>query len=87
MKPHGLLLAASLAALSFAAVAPVHAQDAVPQNDDLNATLWVSNSVEYKANAIALYQLARIRLDEALADKSWTAATEQTGDYQNLRLP
>jgi acid phosphatase len=45
----------------------------VAQNDILNATLWVSNSVEYKANTLAMYQLAKIRLDEALADKSWSA--------------
>ena len=32
-----------------------------------------------------MFALARIRLDEALADKSWTAAPgEQKGDYQNL---
>ena len=29
------------------------------------------------------FDLAKIRLDEALADKTWTAATEQTGDYQD----
>ncbi len=60
------------------------AADPVAQNDLLNATLWVTNSVEFKANALAVYQLARIRLDEALADKNWTAATEQTGNYQDL---
>jgi acid phosphatase len=60
------------------------AQAPVPQNDLLNATLWMSNSVEYVANTLGMYQLAKIRLDEALADKTWTAATEQTGDYQDL---
>ncbi len=74
--------AAALAATVFAGGAL--AADPVPQNDLLNATLWVTNSVEFKANAIAAYQLARIRLDEALADKSWTAATEQTGAFQDL---
>jgi acid phosphatase len=59
------------------------AAEPVPQNDSLNATLWVSNSVEYKANAIAAFELARLRLDQALADKSWTA-TGQSGDYQNF---
>ena len=58
--------------------------DPVPQNDLLNATLWVSNSVEYKANTLAIYQLAMMRLDQALADKKWTAATEQAGNYQDL---
>ena len=54
------------------------------QNDLLNATLWMENSVEYKANTLSMFQLAKIRLDEALADKNWTAATEQTGAYQDL---
>ena len=73
------------AAFVVAPFAGAFADDmAVPQNDLLNATLWVTNSVEFKATAEGAYALARIRLDEALADKSWTAATEQTGDYQNL---
>ena len=51
-------------------------------NDGLNTTYWLQNSVEYKANSYALYQLAMIRLDQALADKSWTAALEQGDNYQ-----
>lgn len=67
-----------LGALSAQDVAPV------PQNDLLNATLWVSNSVEYKANTLSIFQLARIRLDQALKDKKWTAALEQKENYQKL---
>lgn len=63
---------------------PALAADPVPQNDLLNAELWMRRSVEYKANALGLYALGKIRLDEALADRSWTAATEQTGAYQDL---
>jgi len=71
MTPRPLtVLAATLAA---GLAAPALAADPVPQNDLLNATLWVSNSVEYKANTEAMFQLAKIRLDEALADKSWSA--------------
>jgi 5'-nucleotidase (lipoprotein e(P4) family) len=56
-----------------------------PQSDILNATLWMQRSVEYKANSLALFALAKIRLDEALADKKWTGApVEQTGNYQDL---
>ncbi len=58
--------------------------EGVPQNDNLNATLWTQRSVEFKANAMSMYKLAELMLDRALADKSWTAApVEQTGDYQN----
>jgi 5'-nucleotidase (lipoprotein e(P4) family) len=70
-------LAAALVSFGLA-IGSAQAQSApVPQNDLLNATLWVSNSVEFKANAISMYQLAKIRLDEALADKTWSA-TGQT---------
>lgn len=69
----------SLSAQAAGSTIPV-----APQNDLLNATLWVSNSVEYKASTMMAYQLAKIRVDQALADKSWTAATEQKGSYQSL---
>ena len=60
------------------------AQDPQP-NDMLLATLWNQTSVEYKGNAMTVYALARIRLDQALADKGWTAApAEQKGDFANL---
>jgi 5'-nucleotidase (lipoprotein e(P4) family) len=67
--------AAHLATASFVAVAfpfAVAAQQ-VPQNDLLNATLWALNSVEYQAVTISMFKLAKIRLDEGLADNSWSA--------------
>ena len=74
-----LALGAVLVALSCIAA---RAQDA---SDLLLATLWTQRSVEYKANALTVFALARIRLGEALVDRSWTAApAEQTGDYQTL---
>jgi 5'-nucleotidase (lipoprotein e(P4) family) len=83
----GVRAAALIAALGFIGLAlsgGARGADATPPNDSLNATLWVANSVEFKANAIAMYQLAKIRLDQALADKNWTAAIEQRGAYQGL---
>lgn len=60
------------------------AQD-VPQNDGLNAVLWAQRSVEFKGNALGAFTLAKFRLDQALADKNWTAApVEQTGNFQSL---
>lgn len=56
-----------------------------PANDLLLAVLWTQRSVEFKGNALSIYSLGQIRLDQALADKNWTAApAEQKGDYQNL---
>ena len=65
---------------------PVAAQAPEPPASDLlNAVLWMQRSVEYKASALTAFALARIRLDQALADKDWTAAPkEQTGAYQSL---
>jgi 5'-nucleotidase (lipoprotein e(P4) family) len=72
-----------LAALVVSA-APAMAEDP-PQSDLLNATLWMQRSVEFKATALAGFALAQVRLEQALADKSWTAAPgEQTGNYQDL---
>jgi acid phosphatase len=71
-----------VATLGLVVAAP--AQD-TPAHDGLNATLWTQRSVEFKATALAAFALARIRLDQALADPSWTAAPrEQTGAYQSL---
>jgi acid phosphatase len=88
MKLHALLVASAISAGLLAAT-PASAQDActdqpVAQSDLLNATLWMQRSIEYKANTLAIYALAKIQLDAALADKNWTAATEQTGSYQDL---
>ena len=70
--------------IALAVATPSLAQDP-PQNDLLNAVLWMQRSVEYKANSLTAFALARIRLDQALADKNWTAAPkEQTGNYQSL---
>ena len=76
-----LLLGGVLAAF---AAGGVQAQEVAP-NDMLLADLWTQRSVEYRGNALTVFALARIRLDEALADKNWTAAPgEQKGDYQAL---
>lgn len=50
----------------------------------LNATLWVQSSVEYRALARQAFAAATRALDRGLADSSWTAALEQTGDFDTL---
>jgi 5'-nucleotidase (lipoprotein e(P4) family) len=59
------------------------AAEPVPQNDMLNAEVWIQTAIEYRANCLTVYALAKVRLDEALADKNWSAY-DQTGGYQNL---
>src|SRR6185369_470814 len=73
------------AILSLCLLTGTAAAQTPPQNDLLNATLWMQNAVEYRANSLAVFTLARLRLDQALADPNWTAApAEQTGAYQTL---
>lgn len=52
--------------------------------EGLNATLWVQTAVEYEASALQAYELAGRMLERALADPTWTAALEQTGDFSEL---
>jgi len=81
-KTHLAAGAAALAiAVSVATTAP--AQQGQAANDNLNATVWMQRSVEYKAGTMAAYKLATLMLDAALADKDWTAALEQGENYQD----
>ena len=83
-RPSSRWLTALVLCVTLGLATPAVAQDP-PQHDLLNAALWMQRSVEYKATALAAFALARIRLDQALADPSWTAAPkEQTGAYQSL---
>ena len=82
MKPKMLVLGVLAAVLSLGSA---RAQETPPQSDLLLATLWTQRSVEFKGNALTVYALARYRLDEALADKKWTAApAEQKDGYEAL---
>ena len=80
-------LVAVVLLVTLGCAAPRIAQQAPdpPASDLLNAVLWMQRSVEYKASALTGFALARIRLDQALADPNWTGAPkEQAGAYQSL---
>ncbi|WP_119391791.1 5'-nucleotidase, lipoprotein e(P4) family [Taklimakanibacter lacteus] len=77
-----LFLTASLPAI--AADLPPDEAKGPAANDNLNAVLWDQTAVEAKATMVQAYALARIRFDEALADRSRTAdPAVQTGDFAN----
>lgn len=77
--------AAAPAATAPATAAPAAKAEAVPQNDLLNATLWMQRSVEHRAVTIGLFELARIRLHEALRHKDWTAVPQmEPKNYEKL---
>ncbi len=73
------------AAISAAFIAgPAAAQDAVQPNDLLNAAVWQETSVEYRATTMQIFRLARMQLDAALADSSWSALPDKQSDgYQD----
>ena len=52
--------------------------------EQLNGVVWMQTAVEYEAAARLAYHAAGLALERALADPSWTAATEQTGDFHRL---
>jgi len=69
------ILAAMLALLSGCAATG---------NRNLNSTLWVRSSAEYKANCLQAYNMAAKNIESAIHDKGWTAAFEQKGDFSPL---
>jgi len=57
----------------------------VAADDNLNAVLWMQRSAEYAGSTETAFALAKLRLNEALKDRSWTAApAEQTGKFSKL---
>ncbi len=72
-----LLFAAGCATAPPAAAPPAQAFS----YDVLNANLWQQTAEEYRASSLQAYAAARRALDAALADPTWTAATEQSGDF------
>lgn len=83
------LLASGCAASSGpSAAAPAPAVTAIPDSAadvNLNAVLWMQRALEYDATAIQAYRLARLQLEEALRQPSWTAALEQAGSPTSLK--
>ncbi|MBI4001218.1 MAG: hypothetical protein HY348_05485 [Nitrospira defluvii] len=50
----------------------------------LHSVLWMQTSAEYHTITTVTYQRAAETLDLALRDKTWTAALEQAGHFQDL---
>lgn len=53
--------------------------------ETFSATLWMQNAAEYRALGLQAYQTASALLETAVDDTSWTAALEQTENYEYLR--
>lgn len=78
------------AAIGFVAWGQSPATETAPAahaygTENLNAVLWVQTAAEYQAAARQAYVLAEMLLDEALADPTWSAVSEQAGaDFADL---
>jgi acid phosphatase len=80
-----LLALLGLAIISCSAAAQDQPASAnVPADDNLNAVLWMQHSVEYEGSIRTAFSLARLRLDQAIRDKGWTALPAQKGNYKAL---
>lgn len=53
-------------------------------NERLNAVLWMQGSAEYHALSLNTYAQATNAIVPALADKTWSAALEQIGNYSTF---
>ena len=51
-------------------------------HEDLDATAWVQLSAEYHAIALQTYRMATEHLQEAVANKSWSAVPSQSESLQ-----
>jgi acid phosphatase len=80
-----LVFAAVLALLSACASVPdAQGPARYDGHESLHALLWMQTAVEFRAVAQQAYQQATDALAGALADRAWTAALEQTGDFASL---
>lgn len=78
--------APAAAPAAVVAAAPAPAPAALP-NDNLNATLWMQQTVEYAAVAQTVYRAAESRLDQALKDKRWSALVPEEREKPDANLP
>lgn len=57
---------------------------AAKSDPNLNAVVWMQTSAEYAAVATQTYRTATHSMNLALDDLNWTAAFEQTNEFQEL---
>ena len=55
------------------------------QEQSMLSVLYAQTSAEFSANNMQTYNNARVYLDKALADDSWTAALEQKKDFKSKK--
>jgi acid phosphatase len=86
-----LLLAMAVSSIGCASVMhpqvenpPVTRTEGRDSHELLNSVLWIQTSAEYDTLSRLMFRQAQEALIRARADKTWTAALEQSGDFANL---
>lgn len=79
------LLVGALCVVGGCSTAPSGAGGVVRDSHErLNGVLWVQTSAEYEVMTRSLFAQAQLSLARAKADGKWTAALEQTENYESL---
>lgn len=78
------LLTSACCLSACSSMEPSNRAQAQSTYERLNAVLWMQTSAEYYALTQSAYTQATSMVDKALADKHWSAAQEQSGDYSKL---
>lgn len=86
MNPSARLLLSSFVVVALAACAAAPQRPVAAGHDNLDATLWMQTSAEYRAAALGVYAAARRQLDAALAEPCYDAlpAGEREADACGL---
>lgn len=80
-----LLIAFVAAAYSFTqSVSPNSSQVSPFLHEDLDALIWMQRSAERSALCQQAFAQATLQLSKAMNDGTWTAATEQQGNFSQL---
>lgn len=88
MKTPSPLIAVCLSLLMSACASTAPVAPAVPaDHNNLDATVWMQTSAEYRAAVLGGYALARQQLDAALADPCWDALPTGERDNDPCGLP
>lgn len=53
-------------------------------HENLNSTIWIQTSVEYKMLCEQAFKMAFNNVQKALSDNTWTASLEQSKEYEKL---
>jgi acid phosphatase len=76
--------AVTLSLLIFTAFICLSCAQTRRTHENINSTLWVQTSAEFRVLSEQTYERAKEKLESAFVDPEWTAAIEQVGEVSDL---